>query len=84
MHITEVNVMILPDHVPGYKSSDIQLLPSSATKCQVWEPYQQATSVDRINAPSELFHLYLPLVAASSSCGGDEINELSMLDVPKE
>ena len=36
--------MVLPGRVPGYKSSDIQLLPSSTTKHQVWELYQQATS----------------------------------------
>ena len=36
--------MVLPGCVPGYKSSDIQLLPSSTTKHQVWELYQQAAS----------------------------------------
>ena len=36
--------MVLPGRVPGYKSSDIQLLPSSTTKHQVWELYQQAAS----------------------------------------
>ena len=36
--------MVLPGHVPRYKSSDIQLLPSSTTKHQVWELYQQAAS----------------------------------------
>ena len=46
MHVTEANVMILPGRVPGYKSSDIQLLPSSTTKRQVWELYQQAASVE--------------------------------------
>ena len=38
--------MVLPGRVPGYKSSDIQLLPSSTTKHQVWELYQQAASVE--------------------------------------
>ena len=40
-HVTEANAMVLPGRVPGYKSSDIQLLP---TKHQVWELYQQAAS----------------------------------------
>ena len=44
MHLSEANAMVLPGHVPGYKSSDIQLLPSSTTKHQVWELYQQAAS----------------------------------------
>ena len=46
MHVTEANAMILPGRVPGYKSSDIQLLPSSTTKHEVWELYQQAASVE--------------------------------------
>ena len=36
--------MVLPGRVPGYKSLDIQLLPSSTTKDQVWELYQQAAT----------------------------------------
>ena len=52
MHVTEVNAMILPGRVPGYKSSDIQLLPSSTTKHQVWELYQQAASVESMRPVS--------------------------------
>ena len=37
--------MVLPGRVPGYKRSDIQLLPSSTTKHKVWELYQQAAAV---------------------------------------
>ena len=36
-HVTKANAMVLPGRVPGYMSSDIQLLPSSTTKHQVWE-----------------------------------------------
>ena len=36
--------MVLPGRVPGYKRSDIQLLPSSTTKHKVWELYQQAAA----------------------------------------
>ena len=43
--VTEANVMVLPGRVPGYKLSDIQLLPSSTTKHNVWELYQQAAAV---------------------------------------
>ena len=42
--ITEANAMVLPGRVPGYTRSDIQLLPSSTTKCKVWELYQQAAA----------------------------------------
>lgn len=38
--------MILPGRVPGYKSSDVQLLPSSTSKHNVWELYQEAASID--------------------------------------
>ncbi|MCG8621417.1 MAG: hypothetical protein MJE68_05355 [Proteobacteria bacterium] len=37
--------MVLPGRIPGYKSSDIQLLPSSTTKNRVWELYQEAAGV---------------------------------------
>ena len=40
--------LILPGRVPGYKRSDIQLLPSSTTKHTVWELYQQAAEVGSI------------------------------------
>ena len=46
--------MVLPGRVPGYKSSDIQLLPSSTTKHQVWELYQQAASVEYMHPVSSL------------------------------
>ena len=46
MHIrTEANAMVLPGRIPGYKSCDIQLLPSSTTKNRVWELYQEAAGV---------------------------------------
>ena len=40
--LTESNAMVLPGRVPGYKRSDIQLLPSSTTKHKIWDLYQQA------------------------------------------
>ena len=50
--VTEANAMVLPGRVPGYKSSDIQLLPSSTTKHKVWELYQQAASVESMRPVS--------------------------------
>ena len=38
--------MALLGRVPGYKSSDVQLLPSSTSKHTVWELYQEAASID--------------------------------------
>ena len=51
-HVTEANAMVLPGRVPGYKSSDIQLLPSSTTKHQVWELYQQAATLESMRLVS--------------------------------
>ena len=36
---TEANAILLPGRIPGYKRSDLQLLPSSTTKYQVWLQY---------------------------------------------
>ena len=44
--LIEANAMVLPGRVPGYKRSDIQLLPSSTTKHQVWDLYQQAAAAE--------------------------------------
>ena len=62
--------MVLPGQVPGYKSSDVQLLPSSTTKHQVWELYQQAAS--RESMRHELLHFHIAVAATSSSCGRHE------------
>ena len=34
--------ILLPGRIPGYKRDDLQLLPSSATKREVWELYHDA------------------------------------------
>ena len=35
----EANAILLPGRIPGYKHTDVQLLPSSTTKRQVWQQY---------------------------------------------
>ena len=35
----EANAILLPGRIPGYKRSDVQLLPSSTTKRYVWQQY---------------------------------------------
>ena len=42
--MTEANAMVLPGRVPWYKSTDVQLLPSSTSRRHVWEMYQEATT----------------------------------------
>ena len=34
------NAILLPGRIPGYKSSNVQLLPSNTTKIAVWSAYQ--------------------------------------------
>ena len=52
INTTEANATVLPVRIPGYKSSDIQLLPSSTTKHQVWDLYQEAAIVHSMRAVS--------------------------------
>ena len=39
----EDHAILLPGRIPGYKRSDIQLLPSNKTKMAVWSAYAAAT-----------------------------------------
>ena len=38
----EANAILLPGRIPGYKRSDVQLLPSNTTKRALWTSYQAA------------------------------------------
>ena len=42
--LPDSNAMLLPGRVPGYKDSDVKLLPSSTTKHTIWELYIQAAA----------------------------------------
>ena len=42
IHNYEQNALLLPGRVPGYSRTDIQLLPSSTSKRQIWRVYQSA------------------------------------------
>ena len=42
LQYAEQHAILLPGRIPGYKRDDVQLLPSSTTKRQVWEVYHQA------------------------------------------
>ena len=55
------NAMLLPGRVPGYKDSDVKLLPSSTTKHTIiWEQYIQAvaTTLMRAVVYSTFTHLW--------------------------
>ena len=40
----ETHAIFLPGRIPGYKRSDLQLLPTSTTRCSVWQEYTQAAT----------------------------------------
>ena len=42
--------MLLPGRVPGYKDSDVKLLPSSTTKHAIWEFYLQAAATSSMRS----------------------------------
>ena len=46
----DTNAMLLPRRVPGYKDTDVKLLPSSTTKHSIWELYIQAAAADSMRA----------------------------------
>ena len=56
--------MLLPGRVPGYKDTDVKLLPSSTTKHSIWEQYIQAaaTTLMRAVAYSTFTHLWRQLL----------------------
>ena len=60
----QIPMLLLPGRVPGYKSSDVKLLPSSTTKHAIWEMYLQAaaTSVMRAVASSTFTQLWRQLL----------------------
>ena len=41
-NFAEQHALVLPGRVPGFKRSDIRLLPSSETKASVWRLYKSA------------------------------------------
>ena len=49
-NLPDSNAMLLPGRVPGYKDSDVKLLPSSTTKHAIWELYIQAAATSLMRA----------------------------------
>ena len=45
LQYAEDHAILLPGRIPGYKRDDLQLLPSSTTKREVWEVYHQAATI---------------------------------------
>ena len=46
LQYVEDHAILLPGRIPGYKRDDLQLLPSSTTKREVWNIYHCTASAD--------------------------------------
>ena len=46
LNFAEQNALLLPGQVPGYSRSDLKLLPSLVSKCQIWKVYEKAATGD--------------------------------------
>ena len=44
LRYAEENTILFPGRIPGYKRDDVQLLPSSTTKHNIWELYHRTAS----------------------------------------
>ena len=49
-NLPDSNAMLLPGRVPGYKDTDVKLLPSSTTKNSIWKQYLQAAANSSMRA----------------------------------
>ena len=63
----EANGVVLPGRIPGYKRSDLQLLPSSMTKRRVWLLYRKEAEAASVRAVGHstflaLWQKFLPQV----------------------
>ena len=54
---SEKNFILLPGRIPGYKTTSIQLLPSSTTKQKVWEIYQNEASTAHLRNVSRTYFM---------------------------
>jgi len=61
------NAILLPDGIPGYKNTDVKLLPSHTTEHAIWELYLNSTASDILKSVvystfTQLWHQLLPNV----------------------
>ena len=74
--------MLLPGRVPGYKDSDVKLLPSSTTKARHMGALPAGGS-HQLDEGSGVLNIYPALASASPIHCGDEAHERLMLGMPK-
>ena len=55
----QLHGILLPGRIPGYKSTDIQLLPSSCTRQSIWELYVAQSESLQIRAASRPYFFTL-------------------------
>ncbi len=65
VNYTEENGLLLPGRLPGYRKSDVKLLPSSTSKMGIWKLYQNAANActdTHVVAYSTFCHLWRTLL----------------------
>ena len=60
LHYAEDYSVLLPGRIPGYKRDDLQLLPSSTTKRQVWQLYH-STAMEGADTKAVGYSLFCAL-----------------------
>ena len=60
LRYAEENAILLPGRIPGYKRDDVQLLPSSTTKHNIWELYHR-TALESEGACAVCYSLFCRL-----------------------
>ena len=60
LRYAEKNAILLPGRIPGYKCDDIQFLPSSTTKHNIWELYHR-TALESEGARAVCYSLFCRL-----------------------
>ena len=75
MTFAEANAILLLGRIPGYKRSDVQLLPSSTTKRQVWLQYCASLQSLTIASPGCLLHFLFSLASYCTTHHDYKTNE---------
>ena len=69
------NVTLLPGKVPGYKNTDVKLLPSSTTKKSIQELYLHAAAASLMRAVGYLHDVHESMATTPPKHRGDATDE---------
>ncbi len=69
------NAILLPGRIPGYRSTDIKLLPSSVSKSGIWKLYNDSAESDGVKSVgystfNKLWKSLVPSITICLTCAG--------------